>query len=272
LAAGALYIFDGLAASTPEIAIREGSAPGGPERFDGPGNAFDFGITDTGTPLLAEFTITNEGFGALRIGIISAPPGFSILNPPSTPLPPHGAHTFQARLDAAASSTFSGTIVIENDDSDEGHFEIDVAGLAAPAAYLNWGSAAGLSGPSFDPLAQPFADGVESLLKFAFNMDGSGRDQSVLVPGTGTSGLPDFSITGSGATRSFRVEFVRRTGGGVNYRALRSNSLAPGSWTPFPGLPTITPIDPNWERVSCEAPFDPAVTPSQFGSVEVTLR
>lgn len=130
---------------------------------------------------------------------------------------------------------------------------------------------AGLVGDDTLPLATPHDDGVENLVKFAFNMDLSGPDTSTMTPETGDSGLPVFEINDDGPSTVFQVEFVRRKGAGLVYTAKRSSTLTNGSFTPMTGAVTVTPINDQFERVSISEPCDPATTPRCFGRVEVTL-
>ncbi len=76
--------------------------------------------------------------------------------------------------------------------------------------YVTWASSAGLDGAAAEPSAIPFHDGVCNLMKFAFNMNANGPDVQTLVKGTGTAGLPVFSLDQSGAQPKFTVEYLRR--------------------------------------------------------------
>jgi hypothetical protein len=138
-------------------------------------------------------------------------------------------------------------------------------------AFNNAMNLAGLTGADALPAATPQNDGVQNLLKYAFNMDASARDVRGLVPGTGTRGLPSITSSLSGDTTILRVEFIRRINAGLIYTPKRSNDLTNGSWTEFSDTPTITPINAMWERVVYEEPLPTATTPRCFGRVEVVL-
>jgi len=58
----------------------------------------------------------------------------------------------------------------------------------------NFATTTGLAGAPTDPLATPFDEDVSKLLKYAFNMNASGANSSVLAAGTGTSELPAFDF------------------------------------------------------------------------------
>jgi hypothetical protein len=73
-------------------------------------------------------------------------------------------------------------------------------------------------------------------------------DLRTLLPGTGTSGLPAAERSGSGPGTVFRIEFIRRTSGGITYLPEKSTTLS--SWAPITTTPVITPIAPPWTRSS----------------------
>jgi hypothetical protein len=127
---------------------------------------------------------------------------------------------------------------------------------------------AGLSGSTAALNATPFNDGVENLLKYAFNMNAAGPDVSVLASG-GSSGLPQIAMDSSGAEPVLRVAFLRRKGSGLIYTPQRSDTL--GNFQSMTGTQTVTSIDAQWERVSVEEPAPPATAPSAFARVQVSL-
>ena len=144
-----------------------------------------------------------------------------------------------------------------------------VTGNSVPAAALNnWATSAGLSGPNTAPDATPFNDGVENILKYAFNMNAAGPDVSVLTTG-GTAGLPQIAVDSSGAEPVLKVAFLRRKGSGLIYTPQRSDTL--GDFAAMTGTQTVTSIDAQWERVTVEEPAPPATAPSAFARVQVSL-
>lgn len=125
-----------------------------------------------------------------------------------------GSTTFNVILSPGATGTRETTLQISSNDANEGVFDIGLMGVgnAARELFDDWPVAASLTGSAATPGAQPYADGVANLLKYAFNMNGAGADVRVLVPGTGTGGLPAIGPRGSGATSVFRFKFIRRIG------------------------------------------------------------
>lgn len=145
--------------------------------------------------------------------------------------------------------------------------EFTMATLDTVGLVQNFAEKAGLAGAAANPLAMPFGEGINNLLKYAFNMDASGADTSILAPGTGTSGLPAFELEPT--TGVFQLEFVRRKGAGLVYTPKCSTSLDSSSFLPIVGTVTVTEIDSNFERVVVSDTCYPATTPWWFGFVEV---
>lgn len=125
----------------------------------------------------------------------------------------------------------------------------------------------GLSGADASMTAMPFNDGVQNLLKYAFNMNLQGPDVSVLAAG-GTAGLPRVTLDSSGAQPVLRIEFLRRLGVGLIYTAQRAATLP--NFEPMSGTETVTPIDGEWERVRIDSPFQAATEPRGFVRIQVT--
>jgi hypothetical protein len=139
---------------------------------------------------------------------------------------------------------------------------------AATVSFSNWASTGGLTGTAATPSAIPFHDGVRNLLKYAFNMNPAGPDARTLTKGTGTAGLPAFTLDRSGAQPQFTVEFLRRKSGGVTYTPKTSTNFT--TYVTMTGTTTVTSIDANWERVVIQKPVSTSTTPRIFGIVEVT--
>jgi hypothetical protein len=141
---------------------------------------------------------------------------------------------------------------------------LDPAGLYAEAAAL-----AGLAGPDAEPAATPFSDGVKNLLKYAFNMNLGGPDFSVLVSGTGTSGLPIYELAEEGGEQVLRVEYLRRRNSGLIYVPMYSTDL--NMKYPMTGTQVVESINDSWERVTASQSYDLPTTPRLFGMVKLTL-
>ncbi|MBE2179758.1 MAG: choice-of-anchor D domain-containing protein [Chthoniobacterales bacterium] len=267
---------------TPEIAVSGkglGITSGDitPNAADGT----DFGSASIeGGSIVHTFEISNTGSAGLTLTstapdhVTISGPGFTAFTvtaqPPSPLVPPQGAQSFTVRFAPPGVGTWIATIGIANDDSDENPFTFDVTGngLTSKALFDVTASGAGLAGADAEPDATPFHDGVENLVKYAFNMNLAGPDSSKLVAGTGTSGLPNVSLSDAGEATLIRVEFIRRRNSGLIYTPKRSGTLTPGSFGLLTALPVVTPINAIWERVVVE---ETTAMPAAFIIVEVTL-
>lgn len=138
--------------------------------------------------------------------------------------------------------------------------------------FSDLAASAGLTGDDALPDATPFNDGVENLLKFAFNMNLAGPDSHRMTPG-GNSGLPGGGLVEENGQTYWRVEYVRRKNSGLNYTPQKSSTLGEGSFTTMTGAETVSEIpgDPDWERVIIDEPCDPASEDRCFSRVRVDL-
>lgn len=143
--------------------------------------------------------------------------------------------------------------------------EISFTLQGSTEAFDSWAVAGSLSGSAAAPSAIPFHDGVPNVLKFAFNMNPGAADVRTLVKGTGTAGLPAYTLNGS----EFTVEFLRRKDSGLVYRPKFSTNL--GVYQTMTETPAVTDINAIWERVVIRKAVNTAATPKLFGTVEVTM-
>ena len=133
----------------------------------------------------------------------------------------------------------------------------------------------GLAADGSQDLLTPANDKVPNLLKFAFNMMGTGQGQAAAlttpncrqVGATGTAGLPSSGVNGG----KLMVTYLRRkaaTSPGVSYAVLFSNDLTSGSWAMNPAATeSVTSIDSNFERVTVT---DSVTASPRFARVRVT--
>jgi hypothetical protein len=135
--------------------------------------------------------------------------------------------------------------------------------------FQAWAAAAGLEGSAALADEDPFSDGVANLLKYAFNMNGYAADRRILEAGSGTAGLPRFSLDGTGGLRVFRVEYLRRLDSGLSYQPMIGGD--PGSFVPMTGMQAAEPAGSGWERVTVTQEVDVHQVPRLFGIVEVLL-
>ena len=121
-----------------------------------------------------------------------------------------------------------------------------------------------VSGPT--SAGESSADGDQALLAYAFNVPAGPAAVVPMIPGSGTAGYPSVTTCG----QVLRVEYLRRKNAGLAYTPKCSTSLVADSFMPMSGKVTVTVIDPEWDRVVVEQPYDSATTPRLFALVEVT--
>lgn len=118
-------------ATAPEISV----LVGGSAVADG--GTINFGTTDVGEPRSRTVWITNTGDAALSLTPVNAnslPAGFSLVsNIGTTSLAPGQTTTFQLYMTAAAAGSFSGTISLLSNDSDESSYEFQLTGVVNAA-------------------------------------------------------------------------------------------------------------------------------------------
>ena len=71
--------------------------------------------------------------------------------------------------------------------------------------------------------------------------------------------------------RVLRFEYDRRLGAGLTYRAVKSATLAPGSWVPMKSRPEVTRLSAEWEHVVHREPLDAKEPDRLFGMVELQM-
>ena len=148
--------------------------------------------------------------------------------------------------------------------------------VVPPTDLVTFRTANGLAADGSQDLLTPAGDGVANLLKYAFNMIGSGAGQgttlatpnsSVLLP-NGSAGLPFAAVDGSG---KLALTYIRRKASaspapGVSYAVEFSDALA--TWgVNGSAIESAVSIDATFERVTVTDSANPA---SRFARVRVT--
>jgi hypothetical protein len=141
--------------------------------------------------------------------------------------------------------------------------------LAVPT-FAAWATAAGLAGEDALPQATPFGDGVQNLLKYAFNLDPSRNDRRILgAAGNHNAGLPSIAIEEQSEQKFLVLEFLRRRDSALLYTPQFSENLS--NWVDADVYASVEVIDEEWERVTVLQPIEPTSGGRLFGRVEVTL-
>ena len=201
----------------------------------------------TGTP-----TFVDNGGPTRTIALVAGSPAINAGVNASLP----GTEPFDQR--GAGYYRISGGTI------DLGAFEFE-----QPTPLLDWRILHGLDPSGADDLGNPSGDGVENILKYAFNMaplpeDLLASNTAVLAPG-GISGLPLIEVS-TGPRLS--ITYVRRktaSAPSITYRAMSGEDLI-GFGILDPALETVTSIDSIWERVTI---VDPVISSRRFGFLDV---
>ena len=123
------------------------------------------------------------------------------------------------------------------------------------------------------PAADPDKDGIANLAEYAFNLPPLMSDLHQVTPGSGVDGLPRISVIQVGGQPRLRFEYLRLHSGGITYIPQAGDAMAasgPGSWELLSGVPVVTAINAQWDRVVVE---DVAGTghPKRMGRVQITM-
>ncbi len=120
----------------PEIEVFDGTTSIG----DGATTPIEIG-THVGQPITKTFTVKNTGTYVLKLTNITPPSGFSLVagNLPGS-IQPNSSANFTVQLEAATEGSYSGTLEITNNDTDENPFNFDISGRVISKRDLNDGS------------------------------------------------------------------------------------------------------------------------------------
>lgn len=242
-----------------------------------PGSTVDMGQTAIGFTKSYHLEVRNTGSGPLAVNSLpwSGAGASHFTTVPSTSLvvPPLGSVSVPIVFSPSASPAVSATLTLGSDSITHASLPLNFtgSGVLRETLYNSWTGAAGLSGDNALPESTPYGEGVENILKYAFNLDGGGPDLDLLTPDTGLSGLPRFSFVSNASQTHFRLEYLRRKGSGLSYAPKTSSTLGSGSFAPMGGVETVVDIDSLWERVVVMEPVDTSLVKRRFGVVEVTF-
>lgn len=118
------------------------------------------------------------------------------------------------------------------------------------------------------------SDGIKLLLEYAFNLSPVEADTAVLVPGTGTSGLPHAALVPDGQDEALQIEFIRRkasTNPQITYHAEFKDELGPGQWDSSVGE-QVSSINATWERVIVKDSVNTSASGARFARVRVEMQ
>jgi hypothetical protein len=269
---GAAYVFNLNVPAISEIAVEQ---PSGTDLTSGVA-AVDFGILFAGSDTATQgFVIRSAGTVDLT-GITASVVGenkddFVITTSPAATVAFGSFTNLVVRFSPSASGDRTATLSIASNDLDENPFLVSLTGKGMTYARQLFDAAiaaAGLTGLDAEPGAIPFKDGVNNLLKYAFNMNFAGLDTHTLAAG-GDSGLPNGILIEESGQTYWQCQFMWNNGNGLVYTPMKSIDLH--FFEPMTGGVTYESIDDVWYRVTVKEPIDFETTLKLFVRVEVTL-
>ncbi|WP_275944577.1 choice-of-anchor D domain-containing protein [Nostoc edaphicum] len=178
--------------TAPEIQVLNGTV----DIADGTTTAINFGDTTVGNTLTKTFTIKNTGTSALSLSNLKLPDGFSLIGTLPTSVAANASTTISVALNTTTPGTYSGSLSLNNNDSDESPFDFAISGVVKPAPA-----------PEIQVLngTVDIADGTTTAINFGDTTVGNTLTKTFTIKNTGTSALslsnlklPDgFSLVGT---------------------------------------------------------------------------
>ncbi|MFW9262375.1 choice-of-anchor D domain-containing protein [Nostoc sp. CALU 546] len=114
--------------TAPEIQVLNGTV----DIADGTTTAINFGDTTVSNTLTKTFTIKNTGTAALSLSNLKLPDGFSVVGTLPTSVAANASTTISVALNTTTLGTYSGSVSLNNNDSDESPFDFVISGTVKP--------------------------------------------------------------------------------------------------------------------------------------------
>ncbi|MEH1967219.1 choice-of-anchor D domain-containing protein [Nostoc sp.] len=224
--------------TAPEIQVLNGTV----NIADGTTTAINFGDTIVGNTLTKTFTIKNTGTAALNLSNLKLPDGFSLVGTLPTSVAANASTTISVVLNTTTPGIYSGSLSLNNNDSNESPFDFVISGTVKPAPA-----------PEIQVLNDTvdIADGTTTAINFGDTIVGNTLTKTFTIKNIGTDALnlsnlklPDgFSLVGTLPTS-------------VAANASTTISVALDTTTPgtYSGTLSLNNSDSN------ESPFDFAIS------------
>ncbi|MDZ8188557.1 MAG: choice-of-anchor D domain-containing protein [Nostoc sp. ChiSLP02] len=161
---------------TPEIQVLNGTV----DIADGSTTAISFGEAIAGNTLTKTFTIKNTGLAALNLSELKLPNGFSLVGTLPTSLAVNDSTTITVALNATTPGTYSGNLILSNNDSNESPFDFAISGIVKPVPV-----------PEIQLLngTTNITDGSTTAIKFGEAIVGNTLTKTFTIKNTGTAAL-----------------------------------------------------------------------------------
>ena len=206
--------------------------------------------------------VKNPGNVALQVHSMLAvgdhPQDFQINGTTSTTIAPGASAAIGITFKPADKGSRRAAIRVNSSDPAKPNVDVALTGTGLSTAeswrnlHFQQTEATGDAADSADP----DHDGLNNLVERAFNLHPREGGRPQLATGSGASGLPATSLSGSQNSRRLNIAFLRRKGPpdpGLTYQALFADSPDPDAvWSPSSIQESVTAIDDFWERVTIE--------------------
>jgi len=161
---------------TPEIQVLNGTV----DIADGTTTAISFGDAIVGNTLTKTFTIKNTGTAALNLSNLKLPNGFSLVGTLPTSVAANASTTITVALNTTTPGTYGGTLILSNNDIDEGTFDFAISGTVKPVPT-----------PEIQVLngTVDIADGTTTAISFGDAIVGNTLTKTFTIKNTGTAAL-----------------------------------------------------------------------------------
>ena len=122
---------------SPEIQVLNGTI----DIADGSTTAINFGDVTVGNTLTKTFTIQNTGTATLNLSNLKLPDGFSLVGTLPTSVATNASTTISVALNTTTPGTYGGTLILNNNDSNESTFDFAISGAVKPKIQVINGTA-----------------------------------------------------------------------------------------------------------------------------------
>jgi hypothetical protein len=151
-----------------------------------------------------------------------------------------------------------------------------VANFQITSHYLVWISGfPSISGADALPMADPDHDGSPNLKEYAFNLNPTLNDATIIPAGSGIAGLPLIEVRDFEPGKRLVIEYIRRLivtdlTTTPQFSSDLSNTGPPAGWGPG-ATETVSPINSNFERVVIKDIIDTSANSNRFGRLKIDL-
>ncbi|MEH1906383.1 choice-of-anchor D domain-containing protein [Nostoc sp.] len=233
--------------TVPEIQVLNGTV----DIADGSTTAINFGDVTVGSTLIKTFTIQNIGTATLNLSNLKLPDGFSLVGTLPTSVATNGSTTISVALNTTTPGSYSGTLILNNNDSNESPFDFAISGTVKPVLS-----------PEIQVLngTIDIADGSTTAINFGDVTVGNTLTKTFTIQNTGTAAL---NLTNLKLPDGFSLVGTLPTSVAAN----ASTTISVGLNTTTPGSYSGTLILNNND--SNESPFDFAISGTVKPKIQV---